>query len=206
MRAKKRLPDLLKIVDSRGKAKRSFGEMKDYGDVNVNAYANWISLDVDREDNICVSFCHQNRVEKYSSDASLQWRADRVLNYGTEVIDKGFIHRDYQGIRIQMPTLNMVSVGIAADGKGRIWVITLNRQMTPEETGSEVVAGGRRRTVEPIIQKMDIYKLEVFSPDGILLGSIPLNHVAHGIRMCADYLFLWERNTATVYQYRILEN
>lgn len=206
MRSREKLPFLLTIVDSKGKMQKSFGEMKNYGDGNVTAWANWISLDIDGEDNICVAFRHQNRIEKYSLDGALQWKADRILNYGTEVIDKGYIHQDYKGIGIQMPTLNMVSVGIAADGKGRIWVITLNRQMTPEETGSEVVAGGRRRTVEPIIQKMDIYKLEVFSPDGILLGSIPLNHVAHGIRMCADYLFLWERNTATVYQYRILEN
>jgi hypothetical protein len=78
--------------------------------------------------------------------------------------------------------------------------------MTQEETGSEVIAGGKRKIVEPIIHKMDIYKLEVFGPDGILLGELPLNHVAHGIRICGEYLFLWEWNTSTVYQYRILEN
>lgn len=204
---RKKLPHLLTIVDSKGKTQRTSGEMKDYKDVNVNAWANWFDFDIDREDNICVAFRHQNRVEKYSADGALQWSADRVLNYGTEVIDKGYIHQDYKGIGIQMPTLNTVSDGIAADERGRIWVITLNRQMTREETGSEVtVDGGRRKIVEPVIQKMDIYKLEVFGPDGFLLGELPLNHVAHGIRIWGEDLFLWEGNTSTVYQYRIHEN
>jgi hypothetical protein len=49
-------------------------------------------------------------------------------------------------------------------------------------------------------------KVEIFGPDGTLLGELPLNHVAHGIRICNEFLFLWEWNTSTVYQYRILEN
>lgn len=205
--SRKKLPHLFTIVDAKGKKKKTFGEMKNYDDVNVNAHANGIALDVDGEDNVCVAFRHQNRVEKFSADGNLGWRANRVLNYGTEVVDKGFIHRNYTGTVARMPTLNTVSLGIAADKIGWIWTITMNRQMTQEETGSEmIVPEGRRKVVAPVIQKMDIYKLEIFGPDGILLGTLPLNHVAHGIRIWDEYLFLWEFNTATVYQYRILEN
>jgi hypothetical protein len=206
LQSRKKLLPLLTIINSKGKTQMTFGEMKNYGDPNVNSHANEIFLDVDGDDGLCVAFRHQNRVEKYSPDGVLLWRADRVLNYGTEVIDNGYVHRDYRGIRIQAPFLNTVSVGIAADGKGRLWLITLNRQLTREETGSEIVAGGRRKLVEPVIQKMDIYKLEVFDPDGILLGELPLSHVAHGIRIWNESLFLWEWNTSTVYQYRIVEN
>jgi hypothetical protein len=206
MRTGKKLPKLVTIVDLKGKTQRTFGEMKDYGDLNVNSYANWIVIDVDSEDNICLSFRFQNRIEKYSGDGTLQWRVDRVLNYHTEVIDKGYIHRDDKGTTGRIPYLNTVSWGIAADRLGRLWVITLNRQMTREEMGEEVVGGGMRKTIEPVIKKMDIYKLEVFGPDGILLGDIPLTHVAHGIRICGEFLFLWERNSATVYQYRIRED
>ena len=202
----KKLPPLFTVINSRGKRQKTFGEMRDYGNANVNYHANQISFDVDGEDGICAAFRHQNRIEKYSPGGALLWRADRVLNYGTDVIDKGYIHQDYKGIRIQAPFLNTVSVGIAADGRGRLWLITLDRQMTKEETGSEIVAGGKRKIVEPIIHKMDIYKLEVFGPDGILLGDIPLHHAAHGIRIWGEFLFLWELNTATVYQYRIKEN
>lgn len=206
MRARKKLPKLLTTIDLKGKTQKAFGEMKDYGDPNVNSNANWIYLDIDRDDNICLSFRHQNRIEKYSDDGTLLWRADRVLNYGTEVIDRGYIRRDAGGITIRAPYLNTVSQGIAADWQGRLWVITLNRQMTREETGNEVVAEGKRKIVQPVIQKMDIYKLEVFSPDGIFLGELPLAHVAHGIRICGPYLFIWEWNTATVYQYRMQED
>lgn len=206
LQSRKKLPPLLTLINAKGKTQKSFGEMKNYSNANVNAHANEISFDIDREDNVCVSFRYQNRIEKFSSDGSLLWRADRVLHYGTEVIDKGYVHQDYKGIRIQAPSLNTVSTGIAADGKGRLWSVTLNRQMTREEMGEEVVAGGRRKVIEPIIHKMDIYKLEVFGPDGILLGEFPLNHVAHGIRIFDQHLFLWEFNTSSVYQYRIHEN
>jgi hypothetical protein len=205
---RKKLPPLLSVIDSKGKTQRTFGEMRDYRDINVNAWANWIDLDIDENEYVCVSFRYQNRVEKYSSAGVLEWKADRILNYRTEVIDKGFVHRDYNGIAVQMPTLNAVSQGIAVDKTSRIWVLTVNRQMTREETGEEISVPGklRKTTVEPIVQKMDIYKIEVFGPDGILLGSIPLDHLAHGIRICGDDLLIWERTTATVYQYRIRGN
>jgi hypothetical protein len=35
----------------------------------------------------------QNRIEKYAPDGRLLWRADRPLNYGTDVIEKGTIKR-----------------------------------------------------------------------------------------------------------------
>jgi sugar lactone lactonase YvrE len=205
---RKKLPPLLSVIDSKGKTQRTFGEMRDYRDINVNAWANWIDLDIDENEYVCVSFRYQNRVEKYSSAGVLEWKADRILNYRTEVIDKGFVHRDYNGIAVQMPTLNAVSQGIAVDKTSRIWVLTVNRQMTREETGEEISVPGklRKTTVEPIVQKMDIYKIEVFGPDGILLGSIPLDHLAHGIRICGDDLLIWERTAPTVYQYRIRGN
>ena len=52
---------------------------------------------------------------------------------------------------------------------------------------------------------MDIFKLEIFDGDGILLGDLPLDHLAHGIRIVGDNLFIWERNNAAVYQYKIVE-
>jgi hypothetical protein len=100
----------------------------------------------------------------------------------------------------------MVSFGIAADGAGRIWVNTFNRQMTPEEQGASITVGGATRTTKQAnIEKMDIHKLEILDPEGVLLGDIPLDHVAHGIRIFGDTLFIWERNNAMVYHYRIIE-
>jgi hypothetical protein len=128
------------------------------------------------------------------------------LNFGTEVIDPGYIKKDETGTGIQAPQLNMVSMGIAADQAGRIWVNTYRRQMSREEQGGSISVGGQIRSVKAAkIEKMDIHMLEVFGPDGVLLGEIPLNHLAHGIRIFGDMLFIWERNNAIYYQYRIVE-
>jgi TonB family protein len=206
MEKPKKLPPLLELIDLNGKIKKAFEEPTDYKDALVNSTANNFELDTDAEGNIYLSFWYQNRIDKYSPDGTPLWRADRALNYGTEVIDKGFIERSETGTSTQMPTMNMVSMGIAADGKGRVWINTFNRQMAKEEqTTTMTVGGATRRIQEGKIAKMDIHKLEVFDADGVLLGEIPLNHLAHGIRIFGETLFVWERNNAMFYQYKIVE-
>jgi hypothetical protein len=205
----KKLPKLLEVVDQNGKAKLAFGEATDYRAGVTTRYANRFDLDSDAEKNICLSFWEQNRIEKYAPDGKILWRAARPLNYGTDVIEKGFLTRG----GVQGPKMNVVSRGVAVDGKSRIWVITLRRQLTKDEMGSggSVVttdAGVVSRTApaQPKVVKGDIYKLEIFSPDGIFLGEIPLIHHAHGIRIFGDNLFIREDYNTIFYQYKIIEN
>jgi hypothetical protein len=206
MEGSRKLPKLLSIIDRDGRTLTTFCEATDYKDPNVNSSANSILFDRDAHENIVVGFLYQNRIDKYASGGTLTWRADRHLNYGTGVIDKGFIKRDEGGTSIQAPKMNMVSLGIAADGAGRIWVNTYNRQMSPEELGESITIGGvTRATKRPGIEKTDIYKLEIFDPAGILLGDIPLDHLAHGLRIFGDALFIWDAENAAVYQYKIVE-
>jgi hypothetical protein len=202
---KKTLPKLLRRLDTEGSVRTQFGDITDYRDANVNVFANWMFVDIDRKDNIYLTFMYQNRIDKYSPDGKLLWKADRKLNYKTDVMDKGFVHRDSKGTSIQAPKMNMVSTGLAADHEGRLWVITFNRQMSEEEMGATVSSGGSVRVIqEPKIKKMDIFTLEVFGSDGIIIGEVPLNHLAHGIRIVGDNLFIWERDNAAVYQYKIV--
>jgi tripartite motif-containing protein 71 len=193
----KKLPKLLEIIDQNGRTKLAFGEATDYKDADVNSWANFVKYDTDAEKNIYLSFDRQNRIEKCAPDGTLLWRADRQLDYGTGYV-KG-------GTKQGMP-MNVVSRGIAADGKGRIWVITNRRQLTQEERGKRISAVGVTRMIaEPKIDKMDIYKLEIFSPEGVFLGEIPLNHLAGDIRIFGDTLFIWEYSNTTFYQYKIVE-
>jgi hypothetical protein len=202
----RRLPRLLTIIDHEGRTVKEFGDPADFKDPNVNAMVNRFDFDADAGQNICLSFWCQNRVEKYDPDGNLVWRADRPLNYGTDVIDKGRVETSERGTSIQAPRMNTVSTGTAFDGRGRIWVNTWNRQMSDEEMGASITVGGITRTTKQAkVGKMDIHKLEVFAPDGLLLGAIPLGHLAHGIRIFGDTLFVWERTNAAVYQYRIVE-
>ena len=56
------------------------------------------------------------------------------------------------------------------------------------------------------VRTTDAFRLEIFDPDGVLLGEIPLAHFADVIRVYGDQLFLIDRERGvTVYQYRIVE-
>ncbi len=56
------------------------------------------------------------------------------------------------------------------------------------------------------LQKTNMYKLEIFSPDGVLLGAIPLDHFVDSIRIVDDNLFLIDSgHGAKVYHYKIIE-
>jgi hypothetical protein len=201
------LPPLIEFIGLDGHVVNAFGEAADFKDDLVNSQGNNFQFDADRLGNIYVSFLYQNRIEKYGPDGKLNWRADRPLNYSTEVINKGWVKTTGSKRGTQLPQMNSVSLGIAADAKGRIWVNTYSRQMTREEQEERVsVSGVTLATSVPEIKKTDIHKLEIFGPDGMLLGEIPLNHLAHGIRIFGDSLFVWERNNAVVYQYRIVEH
>ena len=198
------LPKLIKVFNLKGKLQYEFGDIYDYKDNWVNLWANWFYFDVDDEGNFCLTFRHQNRVEKYSSVGNLIWKADRKLNYDTKPLDKG----STEGRRSRdIPKMNTVSSGVSSDDKGRIWVLTLNRQLLREEEQSSVVSPGGRSQIlsEADDEKIDAYKLEIFDSGGILLGELKLSHHAHDIRILKHYLFVWERNNSKFYQYEIVE-
>lgn len=204
---KEELPKLIDLMDEYGKNKRSLGEMKDYENRLVNWYANEIAFDVDQDGNFYIDFVYQNRIEKYNPEGKIKWRADRVLDYATNVQEKGFIKRpEGGGISVQSPQMNTVSRGIGLDIKGRIWVLTLKRQFEPEERTIIRGGGGVTQTVQQgKIKKMDIYKLEIFNNDGIFLGEIQLDHLASRMRIQKDFIFIADMENAQYYQYQIME-
>jgi len=208
----KNKPKLIKVFDLDGNTKLDLAAAFDYGDEFSTSSGNISFFDADKDDNLYLSFYNQNRIEKYSPKGSLLWTADRPLNYSTEMLEKGTIERSERGTSMQAPRFNTCSIGIAADEKGRAWVITLNRQLKKEEQVGTVmtVGGGGVASVKTMgdreIQKTDAFKLEVFDPDGVLLGEIPLDHFVSAIRIFKDNLFLIDvERRAKVYHYKIVE-
>jgi hypothetical protein len=207
---------LFRILDPDGRVTSRFGELTDFGESLTNSSGNVSSFDVDDKDSICVSFNAQNRVEKYGPGGKLVWRADRPLNFGTEVKKKGKIERSGGGITMIEPEMNACSRGVAVDGKGRIWVVTYARQLREEEkvqTSMRSVGGAGgisnvsvKTTGNTELRTTDAFKLEIYSEDGVLLGEIPLTHFVDVIRIAGDSLFLIDRERGvTVYQYKIVE-
>jgi hypothetical protein len=207
---------LFRRLDPGGRVTASFGELADFGEALTNATGNASEFDVDGRDAVTVSFNAQNRLEKYNIDGKILWRADRPLNYGTAVKKKGSIDRSGGGISMSAPEMNTCSKGIAVDGRGRAWVVTLERQLKKEEEvqTSMMGVGGPgginnvsiKTTGNTELRTTDAFKLEIFAEDGVLLGEIPLTHFVDVIRVFGDSLFLIDRERGvTVYQYRIVE-
>jgi sugar lactone lactonase YvrE len=211
----KELPKLIKILDAQGAVQKEFGEARDYKNMLLNRAANGIQTALDQRGNVYLAFSYQNRVEKYSPDGRLLWRADRELDYTTEPKDKGKMERRGGAMSYRGPQLNTCAVGVAADSQGRVWVASLQRQLKEEEQARmrfQMTMGGEERNISMKtegnveLRNTDAYRLEVYDPDGSLLGIIPLDRFVDGIRIERDRLFFIDQmRGAQVLEYRIVE-
>jgi sugar lactone lactonase YvrE len=209
---KEPLPKLIRLLDSDGNIKREFGEMFDYKSRMLNQKGNSFRFVVDTNDFIYLAFTYQNRIDRYSPEGKLMWKADRVLNFSTKPLDKGKIERTATSKSFYSPRMNSVSKGIAIDKKDRIWVVTLKRQIKEEERVYTITRGTQTgMTTETKgntdLQETDMYALEIFDRNGILLGEIPLSQFVDGIYIKHDSLFMLDQMRGVkYYQYKIVEN
>ena len=207
---------LFRRIGTDGRITGSFGLLTDFGEPTTSAMGNASTFDVDAQGAVLVSFKAQNRVENYAPDGALLWRADRRLAYGTEVKKKGKMEQHEGGISFSAPEMNSCSAGIAVDAKGRAWVVTYARQLKEnEKVQTMMLSGDEAGSVNNVsvktegntdVRTTDAFRLDVFAPDGVLLGEIPITHFADVIRIAGDRLFLIDRERGvTVYEYRIVE-
>jgi hypothetical protein len=72
-------------------------------------------------------------------------------------------------------------------------------------------AGGRRSmSMKPEgntdVRKTDAFRLEVYSPEGVLLGGIPLDHFVDDIIINGDKIYTLDKMRGSqYYEYRIIE-
>jgi hypothetical protein len=212
------LPKIIRVLNSDGDVERNFGEQRNYKDFLVNRVGNRFHFVIDKDKNTYVAFDYQNRIEKYSIDGKILWKADRELNYSTDPPKtKSDIKRSGGMVSMREPKMNRCSSGIAVDNKGRIWIVALKRQIKEEESvniGVRITmgAGGTRSVGMSVggntdVRETDVYQLEVYAPGGILLGKLPLNQFVDDIRIIKDRLFLLDRMRGMkYYEYKIIEN
>jgi hypothetical protein len=200
----KGLDPLMQIMSKDGKVIKTFGEPRNYKHEMVNSHGNEVRFVVGPDGSIYVSFRFQNRIEKYSSEGDLIWRADRELDYNADKpINKGKIERSGGGISITSPTMNRCCEALAVDGEGRIWIITYNRQLKDEERAGASIRMSRSGSGssismapsahEDLPETSDALKLEVFDPEGMLLQSFPLDHYADSIAISGDRLYILDK-------------
>ena len=209
-------PPLFKVKDADGEVVKEFGKPKDYKDFLLNRMGNQCQFTVAPDGSVYAAFNNQNRIDKYSPGGDLVWTAERELNYDMKTpTSKGNLSRSGGNVSIQAPQMNRASDGIAVDGKGRLWVVNLTRQLKEEERiGMRISrtqgAGGSNTSVSvegnTDLRTTDVYRLEVYDPEGVLLTSFPITHFADAIRIYGDRIFILDRmRGAQFYEYRILD-
>jgi sugar lactone lactonase YvrE len=214
-------PKLIKIVDEGGKLIREFGDLVDLGDPMTSGFGSEITFDVNDRDEIIAAYRYQNRVEKFAPEGKILWRADRPLNYAVEVKVKGEMKTSGAGgggvsVSMKAPQMNSCTTGVAIDPKGRAWVVTYNRQLKKEEQVQTQMmmsmggAGGQTVSSKVCgdtdLRTTDALKLEIFDPEGVFLGEVPLTHFVDIVRFQGNFLFMIDRDRgATVYQYKVIE-
>ena len=210
------LPKIIKVLDMEGNVQREFGEAKKFKDEQISDRGNAFHFALDKDNNVYVAFDFQNRIEKYSPDGQLLWSSDRDLSYSTDLSKaKADVKKSGGGVSVRMPEMNQCSNGIAVDGEGRVWVVNLKRQTKEEEkvgTRLGVTMSGGQRSVSlsfegaTDLRETDMYQLEVYDQEGILLGTIPLTHFVDDIWIIKDRIFMLDKmRGAQFYEYRIIE-
>ncbi len=208
---------LFKVRNPEGEIVKEFGNPHNFKDFLLNRMGNQYMYSVAPDGSVLVAFNFQNRIEKYSADGKIEWNADRPLNYDTKAPkSKGNIRSSGGNVMIEAPRLNRASNGIAVDGQGRIWVVNLVRQIKDEEQVNarmqvSMSDTGKRNTNVSYegntdLTRTDMYQIEVYDGDGILLTSFPIDHFADAIRIKDDRIFILDKmRGAQFYEYRIIE-
>ncbi len=212
------LGKLLTVLDSEGKVVQEFGEKLDYKDFLMNRSGNRYHFAVDIAGNVYVSFDVQNRIEKYSPKGKLLWKSDRKLDFEVTSPKKKSGRREMSGgrVMITMPQMNRCASGITVDEKGRVWVAGLNRQINEDEQVQTSVSvtmdsGGRRSmSMKPQgntdVRKTDAFRLEIYSPEGMLLGKVQLDHFVDDILINGDKIYILDKMRGSqYYEYKIIE-
>jgi sugar lactone lactonase YvrE len=203
---------LFRIYTKAGEIKKEIGEQIDIGDSISNTMVNNLVFCLDDEDNIYLTFSGLNRIEKYARDGEIQFRLERELNYDVKEPEKADVEISGNNISISTPEMTFVSNGISVDKKGRIWVCTANRQIREDESISKRTSVWGESSIHSTkiegntdLTKTDMYDLEIFNPEGILLGKIRLDHFADGIKIIGDRLYILDQNRGMqFYEYRII--
>jgi hypothetical protein len=151
-------------------------------------------MTTDEQDNAYLAFLFQNRIERYGPVGYQFFLADRP------------IPRDKQ-INKELDMYTTINTGLDVDSKGRIWVASYTRKwergeiITRSTYGGEEQVRGDRNTTET-----DLFEIQIFGSDGVLLQKIPLTHYCDYLKIIDDKVYILDRDRLMqFYVYHITE-
>ena len=188
---------ILKIFDLEGKTLHQFGKPLLLAHTRDSWSVNFLSISLDKEDNIYAAFAYQNRIEKYSSSGELLMTIERELPFPVEhKTVKETMDIGGQARQIERLKSTAVSRGIGIDSQGRIWVLGYIKEVP------EITERG-----EFIPQEYNAF--EVYDPKGVLLCFVPLPEEFKSFDnfvMSEDTIYFIDPfGECCVFEYRILD-
>ncbi|MBN1938245.1 MAG: NHL repeat-containing protein, partial [Candidatus Aminicenantes bacterium] len=190
---KSRVP-LFRILDRDGNKKTEIGQGAYFEKFPFSTGGNRSLMAMDGDGNAYMAFLFQNKICKYGPDGRLLFTADRTLPKD-KLIDKA------------LDMYSTINTALDVDSKGRVWVVTCTRKWGKGDLlqkgmlgGELVISGDRTRT------KTDLYEIQIFGPDGVLLQKIPLAHFCDYMKIVGDTAYLLDMDRlGQFYVYRIEE-
>ncbi|MCP4723617.1 MAG: hypothetical protein GY863_01200, partial [bacterium] len=201
---------LLYVMDDDGKLVRGVGNVIYERDMYINLVKNNGYFCIDDDGNYYVTYKSLNRIQKHGPDGKILFRSERPLNFTTDVLAKTRQRKRGNSTITDYPKMNKVSGAIAVDSKKRIWVATYKRQIKDDEKIS--VAVTESDNTAPLTEiygntdvlETDMFVLEIFSSEGVLIGKIQLGHFMDDIRIFGDRLYVLDKfRSMQYYVYKI---
>lgn len=193
---KDNLPNLLGLYNFEGTFIKGIGKFLELNkNPQYNANFNIFAFDIDRNDNIYLTFIAENIIEKYSSEGKLQFRSDRPLNFKVHhKIELKKIKFGDQIAEVPAPDFSYVSYGIGIDHKDRVWIATFKKQpITIEYTF----------VYKP---EPNLFEFDIFNQEGILIGKQDIDIYFTFMRIIKDRIYLFDnREKMCVYEYKIID-
>jgi hypothetical protein len=190
---KDRIP-LFRILDGDGKKKGEIGQGTYFEKFPFSTGGNRSLMTMDADGNATMAFLFQNRICKYAPDGRLLFAADRALPK-EKLIDKA------------LEMYSTINTALDVDSRGRVWVVTCTRKWGKGDllqkgmiNGELVISGDRTQT------KTDLYEIQIFGPDGVLLQKLPLTHFCDYMKIVGDTVYILDQDRlGQFYVYRIEE-
>jgi len=188
---------ILAVFDFQGRLQHEFGEPFLLETARKTWNANFLNLAVDGDQYIFVAFFSLNRIEKYSPTGALLLSIDRKLPF--EIIHRyGKSSMEIGGrvVSVDESDFTPVNRGIGIDGRGRIWVLSVRKGLSPSQMPKD-------------FNMRDYLDFEIYSPEGILLSRIPFPREVgrfDNMTMRGDHIFFVDPfDQACVYEYAVAD-
>jgi len=187
---------VLAVFDFQGQVLHEFGEPFLLDAARMTWNANFLSLAVDAEDHIFAAFSSLNRIEKYSPEGQLLLSIDRALPFEiSHRYEKSSMEVRGKVVPIDQPDFTPVNRGIGIDGRGRIWVLSVQKAI-------------RRAQMPKDYDIHDYVAFEVYDKEGVLLSRIPLPREVvkfDNMTMRGDHVFFVDPfDEACVYEFAVV--